>query len=261
MSKLKSALEGKSAEKKVIEDDENEKEPAKSATSTFDSDLGPTKAYGTCQECDFDVCADCAAVAARFQHYQYLYLAGELSAPPQFALQQRPRAPAKKVVEESEKVSPANKEKLDPDADPAAAASKQAAASEVDGESDEKKKPKSLDDAPKKPSAAPKKRSSGSSTSGSSSSSSDSKDKDDPEEAEEQAITNMLKKLSPPPPMKVLSDVKERFTDVVGQDNAVEKIKEFVDILQDPESFELLGSKCPRGAVFVGPPGTGKTLL
>ena len=55
--------------------------------------------------------------------------------------------------------------------------------------------------------------------------------------------------------------VKMRFSDVAGMDEAKEEIMEFVKFLREPETFERLGAKIPKGAILSGPPGTGKTLL
>ena len=52
-----------------------------------------------------------------------------------------------------------------------------------------------------------------------------------------------------------------RFTDVHGCDEAKEELQELVDFLQNPEKFNNLGGKMPKGVLLVGPPGTGKTLL
>lgn len=52
-----------------------------------------------------------------------------------------------------------------------------------------------------------------------------------------------------------------RFGDVAGCEEAVEDLRELVEFLRDPERFERLGAKIPRGALLAGPPGTGKTLL
>jgi cell division protease FtsH len=51
------------------------------------------------------------------------------------------------------------------------------------------------------------------------------------------------------------------FEDVAGVDQAKEDLQEVVEFLQDPQKFERLGGKIPRGVLLVGPPGTGKTLL
>jgi len=56
-------------------------------------------------------------------------------------------------------------------------------------------------------------------------------------------------------------NVKISFNDVAGCDEAKEEILEFVNFLKDPQRYERLGAKIPRGAILCGPPGTGKTLL
>ena len=56
-------------------------------------------------------------------------------------------------------------------------------------------------------------------------------------------------------------DVGVTFKDVAGQEEAKESLKEVVDFLENPQRYEDIGAKLPRGALLVGPPGTGKTLL
>ena len=57
------------------------------------------------------------------------------------------------------------------------------------------------------------------------------------------------------------TDVRVKFKDVAGMDEAKEEIMEFVKFLKEPQLYEKLGAKIPRGAILSGPPGTGKTLL
>lgn len=54
---------------------------------------------------------------------------------------------------------------------------------------------------------------------------------------------------------------KVRFKDVAGCDEAKEDVQEIVDFLRDPNKFQRLGGRIPRGVLLVGSPGTGKTLL
>ena len=62
---------------------------------------------------------------------------------------------------------------------------------------------------------------------------------------------------------RLLSDahVKVTFDDVAGVDEAKEELAEIIDFLRDPQRFQKLGGKIPKGVLLMGPPGTGKTLL
>ncbi|TWU00570.1 ATP-dependent zinc metalloprotease FtsH [Botrimarina colliarenosi] len=56
-------------------------------------------------------------------------------------------------------------------------------------------------------------------------------------------------------------DLEVTFDDVAGIDEAVEELREVVDFLKNPERYQRLGGRIPKGVLLVGPPGTGKTLL
>ncbi len=57
------------------------------------------------------------------------------------------------------------------------------------------------------------------------------------------------------------SSKKVTFNEVAGMDEAKVEVQEIIEILKDPQKFQKLGGKIPKGVLLVGPPGTGKTLL
>jgi len=56
-------------------------------------------------------------------------------------------------------------------------------------------------------------------------------------------------------------DVKVRFGDVAGVDEAEDELREIVEFLKNPRKYTTIGGRIPKGVLLVGPPGTGKTLL
>jgi cell division protease FtsH len=56
-------------------------------------------------------------------------------------------------------------------------------------------------------------------------------------------------------------EVKVRFGDVAGVDEAEEELREIVEFLKNPKKYTSIGGRIPKGVLLVGPPGTGKTLL
>ena len=59
----------------------------------------------------------------------------------------------------------------------------------------------------------------------------------------------------------VAAQTGKSFSDVAGEEEAKQALKEIVDFLHDPAKYTEIGAKLPKGALLVGPPGTGKTLL
>ena len=62
---------------------------------------------------------------------------------------------------------------------------------------------------------------------------------------------------------RLLTEDKKKvtFADVAGVEEAKEEVVEIIDFLKDPQKFQKLGGRIPKGVLIVGPPGTGKTLL
>ena len=54
---------------------------------------------------------------------------------------------------------------------------------------------------------------------------------------------------------------KVTFKDVAGVDEAKEELQEIIEFLKEPQKFQKLGGRIPKGVLLIGPPGTGKTLL
>src|SRR2546422_6094669 len=54
---------------------------------------------------------------------------------------------------------------------------------------------------------------------------------------------------------------KVTFKDVAGADEAKEELQEIIEFLREPQKFQKLGGRIPKGVLLMGSPGTGKTLL
>lgn len=59
----------------------------------------------------------------------------------------------------------------------------------------------------------------------------------------------------------VANSSDKRFSDVIGQDEILDDLKQYIDILHQTDKFKEKGVKQPNGILFTGPPGTGKTLI
>lgn len=56
-------------------------------------------------------------------------------------------------------------------------------------------------------------------------------------------------------------DIKVKFNDIAGIDEAKEELQEVVDFLRNPQKYQEIGGRIPKGCLLIGQPGTGKTLL
>lgn len=61
--------------------------------------------------------------------------------------------------------------------------------------------------------------------------------------------------------INIIKNINTKFEDIIGQTNAVNLIREYLDIIKNFHKYKKIGAKIPKGALLYGPPGTGKTLL
>src|SRR3712207_4181462 len=63
------------------------------------------------------------------------------------------------------------------------------------------------------------------------------------------------------PPRSTLFPYTTLFRSVAGVEEAKEELQEIIEFLREPQKFQKLGGRIPKGVLLIGPPGTGKTLL
>lgn len=60
---------------------------------------------------------------------------------------------------------------------------------------------------------------------------------------------------------RIIKSIKQRFSDIAGNEEVKEEIVELVDYLKNPDAYNAAGARVPKGILLSGPPGTGKTLI
>ena len=67
--------------------------------------------------------------------------------------------------------------------------------------------------------------------------------------------------IGKPKSKKVTDEIKVRFNDIAGNEEAKQRVQTIVNFLKKPQKYNDMGAKLPKGILFYGPPGTGKTML